>query len=1098
MIRKFTLIKIEPYPFKKPYLMKHYILISALIFLINIAAVSQINRYGLPEIKNYSVKEYRAYSQNWVSVQNQYGILYFGNNEGILEYDGVGWNLIPINKGAIIKSLAVDSLNTIYVGAENEFGIIAYDRNHDQTYTSLSDSLPKEEQNFSAVYKIYIEKDGILFCTNKKIFKHTEKGFEIIKMPEGGFFTHKTGEDFYMGDYYEGLMKLNKNKFEKCVGGELYIEKDIMAALKLSPDEVLFATALNGLYIYNKKTGKSRQPDSKSYPILHNILVRDYLYSAFENNDEYYMITLYGGTLVCDKDFNILEHYDYKSGVNDEITLSGFKSEVQSRNSSLWLCLNNGISKVDVNSKFKKFNELNGLENEVLNITEFKGNIYLSTSNGVYFIDKTDPYSIPKFVHIKNTEGQCWSFVEKNQHLFVGSFDIYDIVNQETKVIKPKNQVFKLLSSETNENTIYAGTEKGLWIYKLINNDLIPEKRIEGLNNHIINIVESESGDLWISTNNNELFKITFNKQDTLVTEYKNNPEFKNIKSLSIFKYKKNIYFSTDRELYVLNENKKGFEVEQYFPSDVHSAFIKIIHFNEDKNGNIFAVKSNNNFHKLVYIENNNGKLKSNITETSELRELIILNIFSDSEGVLWIGTNEGLYTFRINSSGNYHTRYYTLIRNIVNNEKVINYTFNENFLQHKEYEFPYKDNSITFSFASPYFINEKNTLYTTFLEGFDNNWSKPSDITFKEYTNLREGKYIFKVKAVNIFGIESETAEYAFKISAPWYRTIYAYITYILFFTGFVWLLVKLNTNRLRHEKYKLEQIVKERTAEIVQQKEEIQAIADNLKSANDEISGKNELLRQKNQHITESIEYASKIQKALLPPSELIEELLPEHFILYKPRDIVSGDFYWLKKIGNYTVYAAADCTGHGVPGAFMSMLGISFLNEIVTKSRFDKPGKILDKLRKKVKTSLRQTGKENESKDGMDIALCIIDHETDTLEFAGAYNPVYIIRKGELTEINATRNPIGIYLKEKDFETHEFKLEKGDILYTFSDGYTDQFGGDNDSKLKTKNFKKILIEIYDKPMSEQKQILEDTFIKWKGNTEQTDDIIIFGVKV
>ena len=297
----------------------------------------------------------------------------------------------------------------------------------------------------------------------------------------------------------------------------------------------------------------------------------------------------------------------------------------------------------------------------------------------------------------------------------------------------------------------------------------------------------------------------------------------------------------------------------------------------------------------------------------------------------------------------------------------------------------------------------------------------------------------------------------------------------------------------------------MKERTAEIIQQKEEIQAQADNLLQANNEITEKNEILRkqkneieEKNQHITSSIEYASRIQNAVLPPKELIRKHLPEYFILFKPRDIVSGDFYWLKQIGSHTVYAAADCTGHGVPGAFMSMLGISFLNEIVNKTRFDKPAEILGKLRKKVKSSLRQTGKDNESKDGMDIALCIIDNENMILEYAGAYNPAYIIRKGVLHELKATRNPIGIYLKEKDFENHSFKLEKNDIIYTFSDGYVDQFGGEDNSKFKTKNFKKLLIEIYDKPMQEQKKILEGVFLKWKGNTEQTDDIIIFGVKV
>jgi serine phosphatase RsbU (regulator of sigma subunit) len=353
-------------------------------------------------------------------------------------------------------------------------------------------------------------------------------------------------------------------------------------------------------------------------------------------------------------------------------------------------------------------------------------------------------------------------------------------------------------------------------------------------------------------------------------------------------------------------------------------------------------------------------------------------------------------------------------------------------------------------------------------------------------------------VKAVNVYGTESEIAEYAFEILPPWYRTTWAYLLYLGLFIGFVWLMVYLNTRRLRHEKIKLEIIVKERTAEIVQQKEEIQTIADNLRDANEEISSKNELLAQKNKHITDSIAYASRIQEALLPPKELLEELLPEHFVLFKPRDIVSGDFYWLKQIGNFTVYAAADCTGHGVPGAFMSMLGISFLNELVTKSRFDSAGELLDRLRKKVKTSLRQTGKEDDTKDGMDIALCVIDNDSMTLQYAGAYNPVYIIRDGELQEIKATRNPIGIYLKEVSFQSNDFSLRKGDVLYTFSDGYIDQFGGEDERKFKARTFKDLLMEIHQKPMQEQEAILDKTIIEWQGKAEQTDDILVFGVRI
>lgn len=228
------------------------------------------------------------------------------------------------------------------------------------------------------------------------------------------------------------------------------------------------------------------------------------------------------------------------------------------------------------------------------------------------------------------------------------------------------------------------------------------------------------------------------------------------------------------------------------------------------------------------------------------------------------------------------------------------------------------------------------------------------------------------------------------------------------------------------------------------------------------------------------------------------ILDKSFSDYFIFFRPRDIVSGDFYWIKQISDYTVYAVADCTGHRVPGAMLSMLGISFLSEIVSKARFDTPDEILNRLRKKIKSSLKQTKKGIESKDGMDIALCVIDYDSLQLQFAGAYNPIYIIRKGELTEIKATRNPIGAFLKEKPFESNKFKLEKGDLLYTFSDGYSDQFGQNENQKFNKRNFKKLLLKIYDKPISEQKEILDNVLKKWKGKTDQTDDIIVMGVRI
>ncbi|MDA3780069.1 MAG: response regulator, partial [Bacteroidales bacterium] len=258
-------------------------------------------------------------------------------------------------------------------------------------------------------------------------------------------------------------------------------------------------------------------------------------------------------------------------------------------------------------------------------------------------------------------------------------------------------------------------------------------------------------------------------------------------------------------------------------------------------------------------------------------------------------------------------------------------------------------------------------------------------------------------------------------------------------------------------------------------------------------------DLVTEQKMKITNSIIYAKRIQSAVLPPNRFIQHLLSDNFILYKPKDIVSGDYYWIKQNNDKTVIAAADCTGHGVPGALMSMLGITFLNEIVNKKPNLAANEILNELRTHIISSLRQTGMIGESRDGMDIALCIIDKKNKIIEYAGANNPLYLIRNNELLVFKADRMPIGMHRKAKSsFTNHIIDIKKDDRIYIFSDGYIDQFGGEEGRKFLAKNFKKLLLNIHKKTFSEQKQILINQFETWKGSRKQIDDILVIGFKI
>jgi len=281
------------------------------------------------------------------------------------------------------------------------------------------------------------------------------------------------------------------------------------------------------------------------------------------------------------------------------------------------------------------------------------------------------------------------------------------------------------------------------------------------------------------------------------------------------------------------------------------------------------------------------------------------------------------------------------------------------------------------------------------------------------------------------------------------------------------------------------LEKKVKERTEEVVRQKDEI----DQQKSKLEELYN----------DVTDSIRYAKRLQDSILPPENIMKKWFPLSFVLFKPKDIVSGDFYWMHKIGNKHLFAAVDCTGHGVPGAFMSLVGANGLNGAIKEHKLNDPGMILDDLNAYSHESLNKEGDENAVRDGMDISLCAIDYKNMQLDYAGAYNPLYIIRNGEILITKGDKFAIGSFEPgAKHFNTQSISLEKGDVIYVFSDGYADQFGGLKGKKFMYRQFRETLFSIKDLPMDEQRALLDQKIEAWKGSFEQVDDILIIGVRI
>ena len=391
-----------------------------------------------------------------------------------------------------------------------------------------------------------------------------------------------------------------------------------------------------------------------------------------------------------------------------------------------------------------------------------------------------------------------------------------------------------------------------------------------------------------------------------------------------------------------------------------------------------------------------------------------------------------------------------------------------------------FTDNNLRFFFSG---VNHKypdQVTYSWKLEGYEQNWTPANDQNKVNYSSLPPGDYVFKLIACNSNGIcSSEPVEYAFSIKPPFYRTWWFYTLLVVAIVAGAYLYVKQRERRLLEEKQILESTVEERTKELREQKE---------------------IVEHQNQHITESIEYASNIQKAILPSEQEMKVAFLDHFVFYRPKEAVGGDFYWAYHSNDVSWAAAVDCTGHGVSGAFMSMIGSDLLNQIIIEKKLTDPARVLEEMDKGIKLAFAQSAKEFESDQGMDVSLVRIDRKKKALQFAGAQRPLFIFVDGELSEVECDRFSISCADQlTKTFTSHTVVYTDESTVYLFSDGITDQFGGDRGKKFMLRRVREFLQNNHTEKMDLQHTSLIKTFDDWKGEgNNQIDDVMLMGIRL
>ncbi len=1084
--------------------------------------------FSSPLIHNYSSKEYGAHTQNWCVVQDSLNLMYIGNNNGVVRYDGENWFLIETD--GIVRSMVKSSLGEIYVGTQGNFGKLIFDslgvQKYHSIYNSIRDSVVAADSiDFGDIWntvelngKIYFQSKQVVFEWNPITSKinywladTSSLGFHVAFAVEGELYVK----------YVRGeMLRLSGNELVGVNNSEEFGNYHVFAMLPYSKDTLLLGTYRNSMLKYSLSSGVISPFPTEADDFFNNNGIFN---GRFLGNHKYFLGTLNGGGCIIDNHGRAVQYITANQGLQS----AKVKQSWIDNDRNLWLALNNGFSKVEINSPWTVWNEDQGLDTKIYNTLLLDSHFLVATPVGAFYKKQSQEMFEP----IEEIKGQTWGWepytkndgskavVVANQN-YIGSWDF-----EKLEIIKPEVQVYFVKPSQRFKNRYYYGTSNGLSAVEYTSEGWKYLGKFANIDVEMRELFELENGDLWVSSAYDGIYRLSNISEEfgeAQITIFDTLSGLSGMRESDFLWYKDTLYIGQDGGLFKYNPTLNTIEpsalFEQWIPNSDSTGFRE---FTFDNQGNLWVktvpLRESVKYLHLLKKTGNQDDFEAISTpfKRIEFGEIIDLNYVNN---FMYISSSEGLFVY--NYSNEYTSDFAptVAIRKIEEGEHNIIYNgIGKDLSNRDQFTFTYDRNSLRFHFSSPSYIQENSTEYSYFLEGFDQHWSDWTSDNHKEYTNLDPNdQYSFKIKSRNIFGLESEVSAVMFRINKPWYLEWYFLILYGLIAALIIYGLVKFNTARLKRKNELLERIVSERTKEIQEQKDQIESqkiqveeaneelnqINEEILSQRDQIEHQNKTLTKQNHDILSSISYASKIQRAILPSKSLIDSNLPDSYFLYMPKDIVSGDFYWMETIGNKVLWAAVDCTGHGVPGAFMSILGSNGLKQIVRERGILKPSEILEQLTEHVINSMTELGDGKNLMDGMDIALCCWDKSTGVLEFSGAYNPLYLIRDKELVIYKGTRRPVGRHYvkKRKDFINHTIELQKGDLIYIFSDGYPDQFGGPTKDKFTYARLKQTILDSHALPMEEQEIMMRKTLEEWmqQGNEPQLDDICFIGVKV
>lgn len=993
--------------------------------------------------------------------QDMKGYIWFGTNSGAVRYNGR--EMYVYNESHGLPS------NTVRDIKQDEYGAMLLATNNGVAVLNR-DTVTKSYFPGTAFKKILVDRknnkwligdNGVYFLSNK--YKETSLNSRFPELPR---LVYNITEDTKSGSIYLAtsiglfLIDLEENSTLRINDKDCFsVFVDLNDSIWISTKSGLYISDLDGLIdgSYEKDNFNLNQRLDFPTEIFTEIKTNSFGSVWLISDSKIYQ--------VISTDQKPISYQD-EIGIRNNKILSFFAD----KEDNIWIGFSGGLKRLKNSKGLRNFYP-NTLNSYIYSIFEDKNNrIWLSSNNGIYyfkdeFIHYTPPIGVENQMYLTTP-------LKNGNILLANTFGVYEI-NVNTLKLARFSQFPQLPVSIENvfvssKGEIFLLTGINGTIYYLADFYSLP---VQLKNRYTSNIFQLTEYDGKVIGGNNSGIVAFDGKEFTSILQTDCNV-------WSLYANDTTLWAGTDCGLGRINNGR--FEQLSMSTFDQGVVIKTII---AAKNKNYLWIGTNRGF---SYYNVNTQETEFNIDTKDGLSgdEITSEGLFLDKNDLLWIGTYHGISNFNIRAKSFRSYAPVCYIENLKLNGKNIDPVSGKSF-RHNE-------NNFVFEISALSFTDEKSVEYEFYLRGAGNNYSsyhKGSEFR-AYYNNLPPGNYDFIYKAKGKNNLWGYAESYSFSIKKAWYSTWIFRISLTVFLLLLAYLFYKANSKLIKKNKRLLEQEINTKNKDLEDAHSKIETQREHTASQRELIS-----LQQKN--ISDSIRFAHRIQESMLPSNEIFEKIFPEHFVLFKPRDTVSGDFYWAAEQEDCVYFTAADCTGHDVQGAFMSILGIGFLNEIINSTDNPEPDEIMNLLHNHLKQVLPATGKSDDNVYGMDMVICKYNKSNGKISYSSANNPLYHVSNGKLQRYKGEKIPLAIQNKQSPFKLSYLDIQPGDRIYLFSDGYFNQFGGPDAKKLMPGQFRKLLIESSSLSMNDQYALLNNEFEKWKGKQDQIDDVLVIGVK-